>query len=509
MDLDLKVDYEIETGAPFTDNLTGLFNYGFFQMSLDREVHRAERHGEEFTLALINVDSFTRYNRRHGSMKGDRVLKEIAGVIMENIRQEDLAAKYTGDVFGVILSKSDAESAFVPVERIRQAVEEMSGGDPTISAGLASYPGDAKDGEGLINKAQNALSKAKVRGKNRVHFFEKEIISKAGAKPKVLVVDDEPRNLKLMEAMLFPLNYEVIKASGGEDALSIVSKFDLDLILLDIMMPGMDGYEVCRRLKGNESTRLIPVVLVTALDDTESKVKGIEAGADDFITKPPNKIELLARTKSLINIKRLNNSLTSIEDVLFALANAVEAKDKYTQGHTERVSNLAVLLGKRMSIDKNGLASLRTGGILHDIGKIGIPEEILNKPGRLTPEEREVMERHPGIGHGICLPLERNLKATIDMVRHHHEKLDGSGYPDGLKGDEISRSARIMAVVDIYDSLVTDRPYRKGMAKEKAFSILNEEAGEGKLDKEIVGYLMEILGNVSGETRVNKEVTGT
>ncbi len=259
------------------------------------------------------------------------------------------------------------------------------------------------------------------------------------------------------------------------------------------MMPEMGGYEVCRHLKGSEATRLIPVVLVTAFDDMEAKIKGIEAGADDFITKPPNKMELLARTKSLIKFKKQNESLTSIEYVLFSLAKTVEAKDEYTQGHVERVSKLAITLGKKMELSDKEMKALRYGGILHDIGKIAVPCDILNKPGPLSSEEWEVMKSHPVVGYNICLPLKKKLGYALEVIRHHHEKLDGSGYSDGLKNEEISMAARIMAVVDIYDALITDRPYREGMFLEKAVEILNQEANDGKLDKVVVGHLIEVV----------------
>ena len=495
MDLALEEHYIRQTGAPFTDSLTGLFNHGFFQITLEREVKRSERHGEPFSLALIDIDSFAFYNKRHGSMEGDHALREIAGLTMANIREADLAARYSGDVFAVILIKSNAKQSFLAAERIRQAVEKLTHEAPTVSIGLASYPHDATESEALILKSQEALLQAKIRGKNRVCFLEKKAESDSDIAPKVLVVDDEPRNIKLLDALLQPLNYEVLKASNGEEAFSIVKKVDLDLILLDIMMPGMDGYEVCRRLKGSETTRLIPIIMVTALDDIESKVKAIEAGADDFITKPPNKTELLARTRSLIKLKRLNSNLASFENVLFSLANAVEAKDAYTQGHVERVSSMAINLGKKLGLTGRELEALRFGGALHDIGKIAVPGEILNKPGPLDPNEWDVMKSHADEGCKICLPLMKNLGPALEVIRHHHEKLDGSGYPDGLKGDEISVAARIMGVVDIYDALITDRPYRKGMSKEKAFDILRQEAKEGKLDKEVVKELIKMLGS--------------
>ncbi|MDY6971151.1 MAG: diguanylate cyclase [Thermodesulfobacteriota bacterium] len=494
MDSMLSVDYEKEIGSPFTDSLTGLFNHGFFQISLMREIKRSERHGPPLALALIDIDFFALFNKHHGAVCGDRVLKKIAGLIMKNLRQVDLAARYSGDVLAVILANADTHSALEAVERIRQSVEILYEGTPTVSVGLASFPSDATSEEGLIEKAHEALLQAKIRGKNRVHCFENETKPVVLEKPKILVVDDEPRNAKLLEALLSPLDYEVIKALKGEEALSIVKKVELDVILLDVMMPGMDGYEVCRRLKGNETTRLIPVVLITALDDIEAKVRGIEAGADDFLTKPPNKVELLARVKSLINVKSLNNNLASIENVLFSLASAVEAKDAYTQGHIQRVANMAVALGRKIGISGRGIEAIRLGGILHDVGKIGVSEDILNKPGPLDPEEWDVMKEHPDAGYRICLPLAKNIGEALEVIRHHHEKLDGSGYPDGLKGDEISVPARVMAVVDIYDALVTDRPYRKGMPKGKALGILRQEAKEGKLDSEIVEHLTEMVG---------------
>jgi len=493
MDSHLKIVYEKEAKVSFIDSLTDLFNHGFFQIVLDWEVKRSQRYGSPFTLALIDIDSFSGYNRKYGTMKGDRVLREIAMLIKENIREVDVAARYSGDVFTVILTKSESQQSLQAVERIRQAVEKMFGGIPTVSIGLASYPKDATNVESLSKIAHNALLQAKLRGKNRVYLFEGKISDLDDEKSKVLLVDDEPLNLKLMEAILRPLNYEVITTSNGEEALSIINKVDIDLILSDIMMPEMDGYELCRRLKGNDETRLIPIIMITALNDTEAKIKSIEAGADEFITKPPDKMELLARTNSLIKIKKLNNNLISIEKVLFSLAKAVEAKDKYTEGHILRVSNMAVALGKKMGLSQKKIKAIEIGGMLHDIGKIAVPEEILNKPGRLNLEELEIIKKHPDAGYKICLPLKDTLGTALDSIRYHHEKLDGSGYPDGLKGEEIPVVALIMGVVDIYDALTTNRPYQKAKDKQEALNIISKEAEEGKLDKQVVKYLKEIV----------------
>ncbi len=492
MDNKLKLKYEHEIKRPFTDNLTGLFNHGFFQMLLELEIQRTQRYHIPFTLGLFDIDSFSFYNNRHGALQGDRMLQEIAGIIKANIRQTDIAARYSNDVFVVILAHSGADIASIVAERIRYSVDQSADIPLTISIGLASFPRDATNTRTLIHKAQMALEQAKIRGENKVYFFKKEKRSLNKSPSRIMIVDDDPRNLKLLEALLIPLNFTAIKVDNGEECLHLLNKVEVDLVLLDVMMPGMDGFEVCRRVKEDEATRMIPVILLTALDDMQSKVKGIEAGADDFITKPPNKMELLARTRSLIKLKKLNSNLTSIENVLFSLANSVEAKDVYTQGHIDRVSTMAVALGKKMGLSVEEIEALRFGGALHDIGKLGVPGKILNKPGPLDSEEWDLMKRHSEIGYKICLPLQKILGQALEVIRHHHEKLDGSGYPDRLKDDEISMVARIMAVADIYDALITDRPYRKGIPKKKVLEILRQEVLEGKLDQEVVENLIEM-----------------
>ena len=495
MDILLAEHYENEIGAPFTDSLTGLYNNGFFQISLENEIKRFERYGNAFSIALIDVDSFSHFNQSHGPLEGDRLLKEVAAVIKKNSREVDLTARYSGNIFAVIVTRSNCQEALIFANRVRRDVAKNSNGDSTVSIGLASCPDDATCARNLLNKANDALLKAKLQGKNNIHFVEKANNTGSEVLPTILIVDDDAQNLKLLEGMLVTIDCNIIKANNGIDALKIVNKTTVDLILLDVMMPQMDGYEVCLQLKESEATRLIPVVLVTALDDRDAKIKGIDAGADDFITKPPNKMELVARTKSLIKLKRLNDNLASIEYVLFSLAKTVEAKDEYTKGHVERVSKLAIILGKRLGLTEREMEALRYGGILHDIGKITIPEKILNKPGPLSQEEIEIMKNHPIAGYNICLPLKKNLGYALEVIRQHHERLDGSGYPDGLKNEDLSLVARIMAVVDIYDALVTDRAYRKGLKLEKALEILARQANEKKLDKDVVDKLIEVVSD--------------
>jgi putative two-component system response regulator len=500
LDALLQADYEKEIQAPLTDSLTGLLTHGIFQICLDREIKRSQRHGTPFTLALIDIDWFSAFNRRNGSLEGDRVLKDVATLIRANIREADVAARFLGDVYAVLFIMAETEPARIAAERIRNTVAQTTEGKLSVSIGLASFHRKATSGS-LLRKARQSLTQAKIRGKNRVYAFEQEQPVADDTRPTVLVVDDEELNVKQLEALLLGLAYQVIKASSGEEALHAVEKEDVDLILLDIMLPDMDGYKLCRRLKSNDLTRIIPIIMLTALSGTEAKVKGIEAGADDFLTKPPGKTELLARTKSLIRVKTLNDNLVHIEALLFSLANAIEARDLYTEGHVQRVAQLALALGARLKLSGRDLRALKLGGVLHDIGKLRVPDTLLNKPGPLTPEEREIIETHASAGHQICLPLGKTLGATLEVIRCHHERLDGSGYPDGLKGEEIPLVARIMAVVDIYDALVTDRPYREAMGKAEALKIIGSMVGAGKLDREVVRQLEQILDREAGNDR--------
>jgi putative two-component system response regulator len=507
LDKQLFLQYKSETGAQFTDGLTGLFNNGFFQLALEREQKRSERHGKPFTLALIDIDSFSLFNKKYGHIEAERTLRKIADIILNNIRESDLAARYMGDVFAIIMIHTDTFQAHAVVERVRIAVNEILNGKVTVSAGLASFPRECTTKDSLIKYATDSLYHAKMSGKNKVHFFEKETSTSEEDKSKILVVDDDQQNRKILEALLRTFDYEVLKASSGEETLSLIQRTQVDLILLDVMMPGMDGFEVCRRLKAAESTRLIPIILVTALEDKESRIKGIQSGADDFITKPLDKEELCARAKSLINLRNANNSLINIRDVLISFANAVEAKDRYTEGHIMRVASMAMALGKKMNLPEPEIAALKWGGLLHDIGKIGVPSTILNKPGSLNNEEWEVMKSHTNLGYTICLPLKPTIGPALDIIRYHHEKLDGSAYPEGLSGEDIPLIARIMAVVDIYDALITDRPYRKALRKEKALDILHQEARTGKLDRKVIKNLVELVKIEEAAEQDNEDST--
>ncbi len=308
----------------------------------------------------------------------------------------------------------------------------------------------------------------------------------------VLVADDQQANLELLLELLEMEGYRVVCATNGEEALEAFKTQEIDIVLLDVMMPGRTGFEVCRELKSNGATRLIPVVLVTALDSTDDRIQGIDCGADDFLNKPVDRAELLARVRSLLRLKQFTDELENAETVLFSLAISIEAKDLYTEGHCNRLSAYSVRLAERLGLKEELRVALRRGGIVHDLGKVAVPEHILQKPGPLLPEERKVMEDHPIVGERICAPL-KSFRHVLPIIRHHHEKMDGSGYPDGLKGDQIPFTARILTAVDIYDALTTDRPYRKALPQEQAFAIMREEVKRGWWDADLVNELERVF----------------
>ncbi|MGH9649230.1 MAG: HD domain-containing phosphohydrolase, partial [Terriglobales bacterium] len=277
--------------------------------------------------------------------------------------------------------------------------------------------------------------------------------------PRVLIVDDEEATRHVLSRLLGTAEFEVVTAESAAEARAMVDEAPPDVILLDVMMPGKDGFEFCRELKQDARTRLIPVVLLTGLSRRADRVQGIEAGADDFLSKPIYQEELLARVRSLIKLKEFTDELDHAEVVVETLALGVEARDPYTQGHCERLSHYAASLGRRLKLDDESIVALRRGGVLHDIGKIVVPDEVLKKGDRLTPEEWAIMKQHPVTGESICKPL-KSLRLVTPIIRHHHEHWDGSGYPDRLRGERIPLLARVLQVVDVYDALRTERPYK-------------------------------------------------
>ncbi|HEV2009412.1 MAG TPA: HD domain-containing phosphohydrolase [Candidatus Limnocylindria bacterium] len=302
------------------------------------------------------------------------------------------------------------------------------------------------------------------------------MISSAKRRPLVLVVDDIQANRELLEGQLAALGYDVREAADGQAALDAIADAEPDLVLLDVEMPKINGLDVCRRIKSHPLRRLVPVVLITARTDRATRLAGLEAGADDFLTKPFDAQELLVRTKVLLRDRALNLKLDAAESVLLAMARAVEARDSYTVLHAERVGEYARGVAEAYGLDADDLDVVYRGGVLHDLGKIGIRDAILSKPGPLTAEEFAVMKGHSLEGERICAPL-RSTAHYLPIIRHHHERWDGAGYPDGLSGDSIPIGARIVAVADAWDAMVTDRPYRAGLPCDEATRRLATGAG--------------------------------
>ncbi|WP_250123029.1 two-component system response regulator [Chroococcidiopsis sp. CCMEE 29] len=327
-----------------------------------------------------------------------------------------------------------------------------------------------------------ALYKAKV---SRVNGFDLD-------PPKILVVDDHSASRMTAVALLSMEGYEVLEADTGVAALKILMQSQPDLILLDVMMPEMDGFEVCRHLKQDEQTRLIPVIFITALNDRRSRIRGIEAGGDDFLTKPFDRLELAARVKSLVRQKRLNEDLDHAAQVLFSIASAIESRDPNTGNHCERLVKLGEAFGEYLNLSRTQIRNLQWGGYLHDIGKVGIPDAVLLKTEKLTPQEWEIMKQHVLIGEKICQPL-RTMRDVIPIIRHHHERWDGSGYPSRLVGDEIPYLAQVFQIIDIYDALTSERPYKKALTSEQALQVLEKEAEKGWRNPTLVQQFTEFI----------------
>jgi putative two-component system response regulator len=301
----------------------------------------------------------------------------------------------------------------------------------------------------------------------------------------VLIVEDEEPVVRLLTRLLTAQGFAVEVADDGEAALQSVGDHPPSLILLDVCLPGMNGFEVCRRLKSSPITCLTPVVMLTGLQGREHRIAGIDAGADDYLLKPFDFAELRARVRSLVRMKRYTDQLESTESIIVSLALTVEARDAYTDGHCERLARYACTLGAELGFGASDLDTLRRGGYLHDVGKIGIPDSILLKKTRLTADEYELMKRHTVIGESLCGNL-RSLAPVRAIIRHHHERLDGSGYPDGLQGQAVPVLAQVIGIVDAFDAMTTNRPYRLALTVEDAFRELRADAARGALNAEIV-----------------------
>lgn len=308
----------------------------------------------------------------------------------------------------------------------------------------------------------------------------------------VLVVEDEPMNAELVSRLLTDDGFAVDVVRDGAAALAAISLRPPDVVLLDWMLPRVTGIEVCERLKRDPATRLIPVVMLTGLGEREHRLAGIAAGADDFLRKPYDLEELRARVRSLARLKQYTDELESAASVITSLALTVEARDASTDGHCQRLALYATALGNAIGASHDELAALERGGYLHDVGKVGIPDAILLKPGPLDDDERLLMQQHTVIGERLCGNL-RSLASVRPIVRWHHERLDGSGYPDGLCGDAIPLTAQIVGVVDVFDAVTTARPYRGALPAERARELLVAEVRGGRFSPDLVSEFLRLL----------------
>jgi putative two-component system response regulator len=311
-------------------------------------------------------------------------------------------------------------------------------------------------------------------------------------RPTILVVEDDAHIRDVLSGLLGTLGYRLLMAASAEQALDVLNVVSPDLVLTDVHLGAMSGIELCARLKADPRYELMPVVILTAVGDLEARVAGLAAGADDFFTKPVAFVELRTRLGALLRVRLLLSQLERAEAVITTLALTIEARDPYTLGHCDRLSRYAVAVGEALGLDPEMVRSLRLGGYLHDLGKIAVPDGILLKPGPLDPIEQERIRAHPGAGSDLVLGL-RSMELVRPIMRHHHEKWDGSGYPDHLKGEAIPLGARVISVVDVFDALHTDRPYKAALPCAEAVSTLIRETDLGYWDPRIVETFLEIL----------------
>ncbi|MBM3814908.1 MAG: response regulator [Acidimicrobiia bacterium] len=329
-------------------------------------------------------------------------------------------------------------------------------------------------------------------------------LEQSGRQQTILIVDDLDINRRLLKAMLKAGPYRVLEAKRASEALAILEKEEIDLLILDLMMPEMSGPEFCQRIKSNRRTQLTPILMLTSVQGVENEIAGISSGADEFLTKPLHPDVVRTRIRAMLRNKSAIDSLEEAETILFALAQAVEKRDKYTGDHCDRLAQYSVALGMALGLARPELQALHRGGYLHDIGKVCVPDAILFKKGPLTEEEWVVMRSHTIRGEEICSPM-KTLSPVLPIIRNHHERWDGTGYPDGIKGEEIPLLARILQISDIYDALTTARPYKPALSVEEAMRILDDEARRGWRDPELVSLFQQCCPKIELRDRQSEE----
>jgi putative two-component system response regulator len=317
------------------------------------------------------------------------------------------------------------------------------------------------------------------------------VLEDSGQNSTILVIDNSDINRHLVKATLKADDYRILEARRPSQALAILESEAVDLVIVDMVLPEMTGPEFCRALRADRRTQLIPILMTTSIQGADNEVTGLESGADDFLIKPIKPTLARVRVRTMLRHKALVDSLEEAEAILFTLAQAVEHRDKYTGLHCERLATYSIVLAQALGLSRQDQLALFRGGYLHDIGKISIPDAVLFKPGKLNAEEWAIMHHHTIRGEEMCRPM-KSLAPVLPIIRNHHERWDGTGYPDKLSGDEIPLLARVLQVADIYDALTTSRPYKPAYPHQQAVEVMLEETRRGWRDPELVPLFARI-----------------
>lgn len=488
----------------YRDPLTGVYNRRYYEDNI-KDLN------ENSGVAMIDLDDFKLYNDSYGHNAGDMALETIVSAIKKCIRSSDKIIRFGGDEFLLVLPGIHNNIFNKKLQQIRTRIKEVKVDGYSkirLSVSIGGVMTHNETIESAMHRADKLMLQVKSRQKGMVVTEENEFgvidnESEVKDRQRVLVVDDSYMNRMILTEIL-KSDYEIINASSGEECLEIIEKYGtgIDIILLDIVMPGMDGFEVLNYMNNNNWIEDIPVILISSEDSNQYIRRAYEMGVSDYISRPfdakvvyqrvLNTIKLYAKQRRLINLitdqvyeKEKNNKM-----MIDILSQIVEFRNNESGMHVRNISTLTGMLLEKIvqKTDKYHLSwskrfYITNGSALHDIGKIGIPEEILNKPGKLTKEEYEIMKEHTVIGEKMLKSLELYqdeplVKTACEIGRWHHERYDGKGYPDGLKGDEIPISAQIVSIADVYDALVSERVYKKAFSHKKAMEmILNGECG--------------------------------
>ncbi|HMI99492.1 MAG TPA: response regulator [Gaiellaceae bacterium] len=508
------------------DALTGLANKRAFDERLESALSDAADR-KSVSLVAFDLDDFKDVNDREGHLVGDDVLREVGRVLMRVVRADDEVFRIGGEEFAILVNGTSAVAMGV-AERMRAALAEHRRGHalPTVTVGVATFPKHASSAEDLLRKADTALYAAKFAGKNRVQLFSGEQVDaqvpdvpievEAVSGPpsldrhglRLLVVDDDAALRILLRTTFEVVDIEVEEADSAEAASGLIASCAPDVVVLDVGMPGMDGLTFCRRLKADPATAGIGVVLLTGIDAGDENGAG-DCGADAFLRKPFSPLELLnvveriagglyegpfrvadnppeeqlilyaQDLRRLLEVERGQAALIqrAYRETVVALAGALESKDTGTGAHSQRVQRYAIELARELDPALLEDETVEYGFLLHDVGKIGIPDKVLLKRGSLSSSEKRLLETHTVLGEQLLSGVALLQGKGLQIVRHHHERWDGQGYPDGLGRTEIPLGARVFAVADALDAMTSDRPYRRARSWEAAAAEIIGEAG--------------------------------